>query len=525
VGPLNWPIAFVSRLKCTHLGPTRPVRIFACLGIGWSSLVGILFFVDPTQAWRALALGSSYLLTLLVGYLALSGDIRGWKIPACLTGLLVLNQLLVKIIYRLFIPGFPQRAGDELFWVAAMQDFQKSGSVPEFWTPYILPQGPGIYFFVQLLSPFFSGNYNETLTGMAVLLGSIYVVPVIAAQYAMTDSRRLALFAATISAGFDVIAYSTMIARPTIIAMTLLPILVYLFAECRKRNSARVWPAFFLLSVILMFSHPIGWVAFLVIISGVWLVSGFKTRTEKVSSVLLFEIYGFALMFLLRGSSGVLTTELMGKTPLAVLSEVARHQLLPIWLLIPPVCLLAFDSLRKRYLSCLMPKSQHSLPARHWLHVLSLSLLGLAGIFAYVIWAKYTEYILMTYGSLSQFLALHGWKIPIVALTIYGIILVISAKRRSDGSNMALAWLLSVMGLVLLLALFLPYQGSPGLRNLDERFFEFAIFPATTFIVYGLDGLGKRVHSPIMRMLLMLVFAAFVIPSLMVGLRDPILFH
>ena len=519
------PIAIISRLKGAASRQTQPIGPFACLVIAWLSITCIFFFAEPTQPWRMIALGSSYLLTAVVGYLALSGDIKEWKTVACLAGLLVLGQAVLKITYRVFIPGFPDRAGDELFWVAAMRQFQNSGQIPKFWTSYTLAQGPGIYYFVQLLSPFFSGNYNEALTGMAVLFGSMYVVSVIAAQYVMTESKRLALFAATISVSFDAIAYSTTIARPTIIAITLMPILVYLFAECRKRNRTRTWVAFFLLSMILMFSHSIGWVAFLVVISAFWLISGFKTRTEKASAVLLFEIYAFTLMFVLRGSSAVLTTELMGKTPLAALSEVARRYLLPIWLLIPPLCLLIFDSLRKRHLSHLVPVSRRPLPPRRWLYMLSLSLLGLTAIFAYVVWAKYEEYILVTYGSLSQFLVLHGWKIPIVALAVYGIILTVSAKRRGDGSNIALAWLLSIMGLVLFLALFLPYQGSPGLRNLDERFYEFAIFPATTFIAYGLDGLGRRVHSPIVRMLLMLLFSAFVIPSLMVGLRDPMLFH
>lgn len=520
------PIAIISRLKGSATKQIQPIGAFACLMIAWLSITCILFFAEPTQPWRMIALGSSYLLTALVGYLALSGDIKEWKTVACLAGLLVLGQAVLKITYRVFIPGFLDRAGDEPFWVAAMRDFQNSGRIPEFWRgPPTLPQGPGIYYFVQLLSPFFSGNYNEALTGMTILLGSIYVIPVIATQYAMTDSKRLALFAATISVGFDVIAYSTMIARPTIIAITLMPILVYLFAECRKRNRIRTWVAFFLLSMILMFSHPIGWVAFLVVVSAFWLVSGFKTRTEKASAVLLFEIYAFVLMFVLRGTSGVLTTEVMGKTPLAALSEVARYELLPIWLLIPPLCLLIFDSLRKRHLSRLVLVSHRPLPPRRWLYIVSLSLLGLTAIFAYVVWAKYEEYILVTYGSFSQFLVLHGWKIPIVALALYGLILTVSAKRRGDGSNIALTWLFSIMGLVLFLALFLPYQGSPGLRNLDERFYEFGIFPATTFIAYGLDGLGKRVHNPIARMLLMLLFSAFVILSLMVGLRDPILFH
>ena len=522
MGPLNWPIAFVSRLKCTHLGPTRPVRIFACLGIGWSSLVGVLFFVDPTQAWRALALGSSYLLTLLVGYLALSGDIRGWKIPACLTGLLVLNQLLVKITYRLFIPGFPQRAGDEMFWVAAMQEFQTSSIVP------VVAQGPGIYFIVRLLSPFFGGNYNEALIGMTILVGSIYVVPLIAVQYAMTDSGRLALVAAAISVSFDVIAYSTTIARPTIIAILLVPSLIYLFVECRKRNSIPVWLALFLLSLILLFTHPIGWVSFLVIISAVWLIFGFRTRIEKIGTVLIFGIYGLALSLgksVLLGSSVIWTRELMSKTPLALLSENARNELLPICFLIPPLLLLIFDSVRKRYLLRLTSMIHAALPARRLLRVVSLTALGLAAVFVYAIWSKYADYIMTTYGDWPLFIALHGWKIPMAVLAMYGVILIISARRRSDGSSIALAWLLSIMGIVIFLALFLPYQGSPGLQNVDERFFEFAIFPAATFIAYGLDGLGKRMPSPVARILLMLLFSTYVVVSLMVGLRDPILFH
>ena len=166
---------------------------------------------DYSEMWhsvlplRLIVWGSSYLLMVLLSYFALTNRVQGWKIAFSLAGILVLNQIFLKIVYRYFIPGFSERAGDELFWLAEMREYQVTGSIPMSKTA----QGPGIFLLVGSMSHLFRGDYSQTLIAVAFIFGSVYVLPLFAMQYSATNSGNLALFATAISAQFDMIEYST----------------------------------------------------------------------------------------------------------------------------------------------------------------------------------------------------------------------------------------------------------------------------------------------------------------------------
>ena len=482
-----------------------------------------LFLLDYNDIWhsvsqpRLVALGSSYLLTALLGYFALAKRVRGWKIAFSLLGILVLNQILIKTVYRYLIPGFSERAGDELVWLAEMRKYQVAGSIPMSRTV----EGPGIFLLVSLISPIFAGDYSQTSIAIGLLLGSIYVLPLFAMQYRATNSRSLALFATAISAQFDVIAYSTTIARPTLIGLFLLPMLIYLFMEYRARGEARFLLAFIPISLALLIIHPsFTYVVLLIILFATWLIFGFKARFEKITSVLLFGIYGFTLKLAVPELYGIWRIELLTQTPLRELNP----ELFLLIFFAPPLFLLLFDAFRKRLAPYLRVKSFFVSLAAQRLILISIAFFAFASVFSFLVYRKYVDYISIIYGGFPSFLTLHGWKIPMAILALYGLVKVISAKPMSDTVCITFAWLFSITLIVVFFLVYTPYQHHLNLYNLDERFFEFGIFPAAAFIAFAVDDLLRRMRSPTNRLLLIASFSAYVIPSIIVGMRDPVFF-
>lgn len=468
---------------------------------------------------RTPLLVSGVVLAAVIGYVALRNGRLQWKTVASLMVLLVLHQLLLKVSYRFFIPGFSERAGDETVWLNQMLLYQRTGVIPV----SALPQGPGLFVIVNSLSPLFGGQYVETLTGIALIFGSLCIIPVFAMQYSFTGSPNLALLATVVVANFDVIAYSTSIARPTLLAMFLIPLLAYLFVEFRKSKKTVLWVSFVILSLTLMFTHSIGWVVFLVVIFSVWLLLGFKSWLEIVGAVALFSSYAIALRFLLLDAYRIWSTELLAQTPLTKLGP----DLLAVMFIIPALLLLLVEAVRKSVHMRLRPHSfKFDILARRTATVLVICAGAVAlSAVAYAVLTKYAGYLQVTYGGLWLFFALSSWKIVIAAIALYGIVGVVPQKGRGEGSLVALIWLLSVGILVLFLIAYLPYRNYPGLFNLDERFSEFAVFPAMTFVAYGLDDIFRKVGSPIVRVLIIVLFSAFVVPSLLVGMRDPMVIH
>jgi hypothetical protein len=467
--------------------------------------------MDPLLLWRLVAWGFSYFLIVLLSYLTLTDKVQGWKVPLFLTAL-VLNQIFLKVVYRFFIPGFHERAGDELFWLAEMRKYQVTGDVPT----SRIAQGPGIFLLTRLFSPIFSGDYCQTLIAISLVFGSIYILPLFALQRNATGSCNLALLATAISSQFDVILYSTTIARPTLIGLFLLPLLVYLFVEYRKRVKASFLAAFTLLALILLFIHaPITYAVLLIIVFVVWIALGFKALLEKVSAILLFGIYGFTLKLAIPDLYRILTDELLAHMPFA------RLNFFQLLFFAPPAFLIFFDSLRSWVASRLkLNVSLVGLIA--YRRTLAAPLISLLVMFALLVYWKYGGYISLVYGGFRLFLALHWWKIPMAIIALYGLSKTV-AKPMVDGVRVTVAWLLSMMLVVFFLLAYAPYQRYPGLYNLDERFFEFTIFPAAAFIAYGLSGLWERMSGQFNRLLLIAFFSAYTIPSIIVGMRDPLL--
>ncbi len=134
---------------------------------------------------------------------------------------------------------------------------------------------------------------------------------------------------------------------------------------------------------------------------------------------------------------------------------------------------------------------------------------------------KYSSYIVLIYGSPASFLLLHGWKIPFAILTLYGLRSNLREKPRGVGLVVALSWLISVALAVGFLATYAPIGRFVGLSNLDERFAEFLYYPAFYFIAVGVTNLRTKMPQWLFDWVAIPSLALFVIPSIIVGTRDP----
>jgi UDP-N-acetylmuramyl pentapeptide phosphotransferase/UDP-N-acetylglucosamine-1-phosphate transferase len=130
----------------------------------------------------------------------------------------------------------------------------------------------------------------------------------------------------------------------------------------------------------------------------------------------------------------------------------------------------------------------------------------------------------LIYGSPAYFLFLHGWKIPFAILTIYGLRISLREKPRGVGLVVALSWLISVAIAVGFLVTYPPIARFGGLSNLDERFAEFLYYPAFYFIAVGVTNLRTRMSKRLFNWVVIPSLALFVIPSIIVGTRDPTFF-
>ena len=87
-----------------------------------------------------------------------------------------------------------------------------------------------------------------------------------------------------------------------------------------------------------------------------------------------------------------------------------------------------------------------------------------------------------------------------------------------------MSWLISVALAVGFLATYHPLAGFVGLWNLDERFTEFLYYPAFYFIAVGVTSLRGRLPKLVFDWIALPALALFVIPSIIVGTRDPAFF-
>lgn len=464
-------------------------------------------FPDTALIWLAF-----YVITIISLRLCFSNRLRNVGVVLVLV---VVAQLMLKLFDRYYLPYFPLRAGDETFWLTSLATYQTNSTIPV----TTLAQGPGIFYASAIVGQLLQLNYSSALVVLAIGLGCLYVLPAFGMYSSFAKgSYMVAMVGVVLVSMSDVMIYSTTIARPTLFGLFLLPLAMrdmkVLFDQPGVQVLLRLSAVTFL---ILLFHTPISYLVLLLTLS-LLMILRTASRWTAAYTVLAFGIYGLFLRLALPDLYRIWRVELFGAYPLNILSGTFGSNFFLLFFCAGAVVVLfslAVTNLRGRgsWVRVRVNERVASL-------ILSVALVGGAGF----VLLKYSSYVALVYGSPAYFLLLHGWKIPFAILTLYGLRVSLREKPRGMGLIVALSWLISVGLTVGFLATYPPIGRFVGLWNLDERFAEFLYYPAFYFIAVGVTNLRTRMPKRLFDWVALPILALFVIPSIIVGTRDPTFF-
>ena len=427
---------------------------------------------------------------------------------------LVVAQFCLKVIDRFYLPAYLSRAGDERDWLRFLSLYEPGRKIPYQGTL----EGPGIYYLVSFVASLFRIDYASALTGLAILLGSLYLVPTFMMyRLLLKGNARLALTGTLLLSLTDVMVYSTTTARPTLFGFFLMPITVVAFQSLRGRFRPLTFIVLVSSSLATLVMHaPITYLVLLSLVSSTVLIFDKVRKWEVAYTLFLFSSYGLALLFLPFLDHvwiGLLTV------PLNLLPAFMNVSFFLIFPIIGVVILALSRVLRRVVVS--IHKRANKISAKHTKAAtyVVLCLISLAFMaFSILTVQKYALFIRSYYGNVGVFLLLHGWKIPFAIVALIGIKAIDTRYRRTSNDS-TVSWLLGIALLVLASTIIVAPLKDPGLWNLDERFMEFAYFPAIYFVTLGLKRLGDRLPTRTFRWALLPLMASYVIPSIIVGTR------
>jgi hypothetical protein len=464
-------------------------------------------FLDTVLIWVAF-----YVLTIICLRLSYSSRLRNIGVVLILV---VFAQLMLKLYDRYYLPYFSSRAGDETFWLTSLATYQTNGTIPV----TTLAQGPGIFYASALTGQLLHLSFASALVVLAIGLGSLYVLPAFGMYSSFAKGSSIVAIVGVILVSMsDVMIYSTTIARPTLFGLFLLPLAMRDMKLLYEQPGVQV--LFRLLAVtflILLFHTPISYIVLLLTLS-LLLILRKATWWTAMYTVLAFGIYGLFLRLALPDLYRIWRVELFGAYPLNILSGAFGNNFFVLFFCAGGFVVLVslgVADLRggKRWNVIRINETVAYM-------ILAVALIGGAGL----VLVKYSSYIALIYGSPVYFLLLNGWKIPFAILTLYGLRISLREKPRGVGLVVALSWLISVALAVGFLATYPPIGRFVGLWNLDERFAEFLYYPAFYFIAVGVTNLRTRMPKRLFDWVAIPSLALFVIPSIIVGTRDPTFF-
>ena len=453
-----------------------------------------------------------YVFTIISLRLSYSNRLRNVGVVLVLV---VFAQLMLKLYDRYYLPYFTLRAGDEIFWLTSLATYQTNATIPV----TTLAQGPGIFYASAFIGQLFHLSFDSALILLAIGLGCLYVLPAFGMYSSFAKgSSVVAMVGVLLVSMSDVMIYSTTIARPTLFGLFLLPLAMrdmkLLFEQPGVQVLLRLSAVTFL---ILLFHTPISYVVLLLTLS-LLLILRKATRWTAVYTVLAFGIYGLFLRLALPDLYRIWRVELFGAYPLNTLSGVFGSNFFVLFFCAGGLVVLASFIVANLRGGRKWDVIRVNERAAYIILVVALT------VGAGFVLLKYSSYVALIYGSPVYFLLLHGWKIPFAILTLYGLRISLREKPRGTGAVVALSWLISVALAVGFLATYPPIDRFVGLWNLDERFTEFLYYPAFYFIAVGVTSLRTRMPKRLFDWVLIPSLALFVLPSIIVGTRDPTFF-
>ncbi len=434
---------------------------------------------------------------------------------------LVLVQLSLKLVDRFYLPSYSLRAGDEKIWLLSMQSYQETGVLPL----ESLAQGPGIFYLVGLTGGLTRLDLPNALVILAIIFGSLYVVPAFFMYEKFSgDAPKIALVSVILVSFSDVMIYSTTIARPTLFGLFLIPIAFAAFQALFRRFRWSTFLALTAVSALVLVIHaPITYLVLLLVIVFTLLIYDEINVWQTGYTLIAFTLYALVLRLLLSNLDRIWRTELLGAYPLNLIPSVLGDNfvvLFPIFGLIILAVSWFWRAPKRRLMFKIGRSIFWSKPSAFDLGLVAFLALVISSIALVLL--NYSSYVRITYRDPVAFLLLHGWKIPIGILALLGIQVCLRSEfRRRDLKHcIAFSWLLSLIITVFLLAIYPPLKSYAGLWNLDERFAEFAYYPAFYFIGFELEALSRRIPPRIFNWLIIPLISLIVIPAIIVGTRD-----
>jgi hypothetical protein len=421
---------------------------------------------------------------------------------------LMLAQFAVRMFSRSVLPSYVERSGDEVFWVQEMARFQLQGT----FSSHAGVEGPGVYYLVQLFHSVFHVSYVDALIEIGTLVG---ILSVLAAFlfYSEGGEYHEALVAAVLVSFADAMVYSTTVIRPVLFALTLVPIALYAAEGGRLTPGPRVLAFFPLAFLTLIFHAPIGFVVLLATLSLFFVLKPCRDWVDYAVLWGSYLVYVVALGTFFSGLAAVWAGLIFGVYPLLAVRQMMGGNIILIFVLMPAaLTLISFAGDRLRLSTVRFARANVS-------RILLLGSAILIGVLSIGLLARYGGYLTATYGDYTTIILLHGWKLAFVILAIIGLWTCWSTNPKPP-ALMATCWLLSIGAITVGLQLASSSVLSiPDLWNIDERFLEFAYYPAFYFIAYGIRHVTSKLPFR-MKLVFLLALSLYVIPSLILGTRD-----
>jgi len=453
-------------------------------------------------------IGAFYGFVSLILYLTYVRGLESRRQCYAVLAALVLAQFGVRIFSRTVLPGYVERSGDEAFWVQEMARFQLQGT----FSAHAGVEGPGVYYLVPLVHSVFHVSFADSLIGIGTFVGILSVLSVFL-FYSQGGEYREALVAAVLVSFADAVVYSTTVVRPLLFTLTLVPIALYAADAGRLTSGFRLLAYFALAFLTLIFHAPIGFVVLLAVLSLFFVL---KPRRDWVDYAVLwgsYLAYALALVTIFSGLAALWAGFVIGQYPLLPVRQMLGGSIILIFVLIPAtLTLISLGGARIR-------ASTVRFAGANAPRILLLGSAILIAALSIGLLARYGGYLITTYGNYSSIILLHSWKIAFVILGMIGLWACWS-KDPKPPALMATCWLLSMGAITVGLQLASSSVLSiPDLWNIDERFLEFAYYPAFYFIAYGIRHVTSKLPFR-MKLVFLLALSLYVIPSLILGTRD-----
>jgi len=434
--------------------------------------------------------------------------------------LLVVVQLAMKMFDRYYLPSYSLRAGDELGWLERTSEYQKSGVIPYERIPGAQPftEGPGIFYAVNFFAHILQVDYVSALVILALVFGTLYVLPAFRLYSELSHEPQVALSAAILVSMSDVMIYSTSIARPTLLGLFLFPLAMVTLQSLYLRFRWHLCLILLAISGLIIVVHTtITSLVLLLVVSSTLVWYDRLKKWHVAYCVTLFVLCGIAVSFMLPDLNILFRDELFSIHPLNEIATALNFNYPLLFALLGSLVMCIAFLFGKVRCSLLRAANHLHSSSQRFLVLFVVILAGFLSLAGVLFFKNYPTYIGAAYSSLTDFILLQIWKVPLAILAILGMWQVLRSEQRFC---VAIPWFVGILICVSIMTLYWPYRTSSGLWNIDERIGEFLYYPAFYFVAVKLKSVSSLVTSRVFNWIIIPLICLFIIPSFIIGVHD-----